>query len=148
MSTKNVKGRLGGQAAPREPFRIGGTIRVAGPDFLGKVGRGEEVMIDEDESCVELFVQVENSEKEKILEADPWFSMDGADVEISAQDTKGSRPQDDVLNISFKGAGKRELSMVINSAQARALLEILTNYVRACDHWSALEKVYPVPATA
>jgi hypothetical protein len=40
--------------------------------------------------------------------------------------------------------------MEINSAQARALLEILSNYLRAVHSWDALKKVYPVsaPATA
>jgi len=140
--------KMNGQAALKVPFRIGGTIRVAGPEFRDKVGRGEQVMIDEDESYVEFYVQVENSDKEKVLEVDPWFSMDHADVEISVKDTKNSSPQDDVLNISFKGAAGRELSMVINSAQSRALLEILSNYLRAVDSWEALKKVYPVSASA
>jgi hypothetical protein len=139
-----VTNKMNGQVALKKSFQVGGTIHISGPDFKGKVARGERVMIEEDH--VEFSLRVENSDKEKIGEATPWFSMEDADVEIAAHDTEDFGPETDRLNVSFKGAAGRSFSFLINSAQARALNEILTNFVHACDSWEALKKVYPVSA--
>jgi len=138
--------KMNGQAALKKPFRIGGTIRVAGPELRDRLGRGEEVTIDDDGP--EFYIAVENGKEAKMLEVAPWIDMDGADVEITTHDTHEFGPANDRLNIAFKSAAGREFSVVVNTAHARALFEILTNYVSACDSWDALKKVHSVSATA
>jgi len=136
--------RMNGQTALRKPFQIGGTIKLAGPDFEGSCKQRIS------EAGVELDATVEHASQEKVVELALWFTFREADVEIAVEYPEDCNPAEDALGVSFKGALGRELELNINSAQARALNEILTNFVRACDAWEGLKKVYPVsaPATA
>lgn len=130
------------QAAPGKTFQIGGTIKLAGPGFRGT---SEQRM---EEESVELNITTEQAKEGKIMELEPWIRMQEADIKISARDTKDFGPDEDLLDIFFEGAAGRSLGIVINSGQAKALNEILSNFIRAYDSWAAFDKVYPVSAAA
>ncbi|MGA2533818.1 MAG: hypothetical protein ABSG19_12385 [Candidatus Aminicenantales bacterium] len=131
-----------------------GTIRLSGsvhlamtPDAIANLIKGEDVGIV-DKNLRGFHLQVDRAEKNAIISLSPWIDLAEADVlidnSVREQTSDGDGDEFSVyktLDLFIQDGADDELELSISPRQAAALIEILTNYIKARDACHALMNI-------
>ncbi|MEN6560104.1 MAG: hypothetical protein ABFD52_04940 [Acidobacteriota bacterium] len=138
-----TKGRVA-QLNQGASMKIAGSIRlIVKPEHFAELAAGKPASIDLGTPGTgewsELVLQIEPGPENRIKELTPWFNLD--EVPLRIQNSAAIDGPDDVhdyFKVHLEQDESRNLGFLVNPKQARAIADVLMNYVRICEGINAL----------